>query len=90
MLCGIKGEKKHEIGDRFYVNMFNWSEYNERLVRQGEMLFNLDFVENMDKELEEMNKEKKGHPYIYPNSLFRFPGYLYIIFPPLQNFRGNM
>ena len=36
--------------------MFNWSEYNERMVRRGEILFNLDFVKNIDKELEEMNR----------------------------------
>ena len=68
--------------------MFNWCEYNEKLVRRGEILFNLDFVKNMEKELEEMNRGKKGRPYIYPNSLFRFLGYLYLFFPNYRILEG--
>ncbi len=45
-------------------------------------------VKNMDKELEEMNKRKKGRPYIYPNSLFRFLGYLYLFFPNYRVLEG--
>ncbi len=28
----------------------NWSEYNEHLVRRGEMYIDLDFIENWDEE----------------------------------------
>ncbi|GIU71352.1 MAG: hypothetical protein KatS3mg003_0831 [Candidatus Nitrosocaldaceae archaeon] len=34
----------------------DWRAYNEALVRRGEILLSLDFVDNYDKELEEMNK----------------------------------
>ncbi len=40
--------------------MFRWSKYNEKLVKRGEMLFNLDFVNTMEEELKEMNKSKNG------------------------------
>ena len=46
----------------------DWKSYNEALVRRGEILLSLDFINNWDKELEEMNKGKEGKPYQYPNS----------------------
>lgn len=64
--------------------MFSWREYNRKLVQRGEILFNLDFVKRMDEELEEMNEGKRGRPYIFPNSLFKFLGYLY---PFFRNYR---
>ncbi len=33
-----------------------WSEYNQSLVRRGEILFGFDVIDNWNKELEEMNK----------------------------------
>jgi len=58
----------------------NWSEYNERLVRRGEIYINLDFVENWDKEIEEQNAGKRGRPYIYPDTFIRFSAMIYEIF----------
>jgi hypothetical protein len=58
----------------------NWSEYNERLVRRGEIYINLDFVENWDKEIKEQNAGKKGRPYIYPEAFIRFSAIIYEIF----------
>ncbi len=46
----------------------DWKAYNESLVRRGEILLDLDFIESWDKELEMMNKGKEGKPYQYPNS----------------------
>lgn len=47
----------------------NWSEYNESLVRRGEMLFD-SFLQNWRAtELKKMNKGKEGANYRYPNSL---------------------
>jgi hypothetical protein len=37
-----------------------WSEYNESLVRRGEILLGFDVINNWDNELEEMNKDKVG------------------------------
>jgi hypothetical protein len=47
----------------------NWSEYNESLVRRGEMLFDDGFLQNWRAELKKMNKAKEGANYRYPNSL---------------------
>jgi hypothetical protein len=47
----------------------NWSEYNESLVKRGEVLFDTDFLANWRVELKEMNKGKEGAKYLYPNSL---------------------
>ena len=38
----------------------NWSEYNESLVRRGEMLFDDGFLQNWRAELKKMNKGKEG------------------------------
>jgi len=50
----------------------DWKVVNERLVVRGEFLLDLDWANNWDKELEEMNKGKKGHPYEFPESLIYF------------------
>lgn len=47
----------------------NWSEYNESLVRRGEMLFDDGFLQNWRADLKKMNKGKEGASYRYPNSL---------------------
>jgi hypothetical protein len=36
-----------------------WSEYNESLVRRGEMLFDDGFLQNWQAELKKMNKGKE-------------------------------
>ena len=63
-----------------YENMFSWRNYNEKLVKRGEILLSLDFINRIDEELKEMNKGKKGRPYEYTNSLFVFLGHLYLFF----------
>jgi hypothetical protein len=54
----------------------DWRVVNERLVVRGEFLLDLDWTKNWDKELEEMNKCKKGHPYEFPESLIYFQAVL--------------
>lgn len=58
----------------------NWAEYNEQLIRRGEMYINLDFIEKWDEELEQQNKGKKGKPYIYPEAFIRFSAIVHEIF----------
>jgi len=50
----------------------DWKKYNDQLVKRGELLVDLDFVENWDKELEGMNRGKRGKPFDYPESLIEF------------------
>ncbi len=47
----------------------NWKEYNESLVRRGEIMFDTNFLLNWRAELTKMNNAKKGAKYLYPNSL---------------------
>jgi transposase len=50
----------------------DWKTYNNQLVKRGELLVDLDFVENWEEELEEMNWGKRGKPFDYPKSLIEF------------------
>ncbi len=54
---------------RKYPDNRDWHVYNEQLVRRGEILIDLDFVEEWDEELAEINEGKVGAPYHFPNSL---------------------
>jgi len=54
----------------------NWKRYNESLVRRGEILLDFDVVDNWNYELENMNKNKKGRKFVYPDSFIRLLGYM--------------
>ena len=66
----------------------NWKEYNEKLVRRGELYISLDFLDNWDEELEKMNKGKVGRPYIYPQTFMHFLAFLHVAFLPLRQMEG--
>jgi hypothetical protein len=53
----------------------NWPVYNKSLVRRGEILLGFDVIDNWDTELKEMNKDKIGEPFHYPNSFLLLLGY---------------
>ena len=57
-----------------------WSEYNESLVRRGEILLGFDVIDNWDKELEKMNKGKTGEPFHYPDTFVLMLGYAKVYF----------
>ena len=57
-----------------YVDNRDWPKYNEELVKRGEYLLDLEWVRQWNVELEEMNKNKLGRPYEYPDSLIRTQG----------------
>ncbi len=42
-----------------YIEKRNWVEFNERLVRRGEMYLSLDFLNNWDEELERTNEGQR-------------------------------
>jgi IS5 family transposase len=54
----------------------NWKKYNESLVRRGEILLDFDVIDNWDNELEELNKDKKGRKFVYPDSFIKLLGYM--------------
>jgi len=46
----------------------NWNGVDERLIRRGELLLSLDFLERYDEELEAMNRGKEGRPFTLTSS----------------------
>lgn len=57
-----------------------WSFYNQSLVRRGELLIGFDVIDNWDSELKEMNKDKVGEPFQYPNTFLLLLGYAKVYF----------
>jgi len=54
----------------------NWKNYNESLVKRGEILLDFDVIDNWHLELEEMNRGKEGRKFVYPDSFIRLLGYM--------------
>ena len=52
-----------------YFDRRNWPVCNERLVKRGEYLLDMNFVGGWTEELATMNLGKRGAPYLFPNSL---------------------
>lgn len=52
-----------------------WAEYNEYLVRRGEILLGFDVIDNWDIELADMNRGKLGEPFHYPDTFVLMLGY---------------
>src|SRR3954452_24170469 len=53
----------------------NWPVYNKSLVRRGEILLGFDAIDNWDTKLKEMNKDKVGEPFSYPDTFLLMLGY---------------
>jgi hypothetical protein len=54
----------------------NWKNYNESLVKRGEILLDFDVIDKWGSELEEMNKGKEGRKFVYPDSFIKLLGYM--------------
>ncbi|HEX5187540.1 MAG TPA: transposase [Nitrososphaeraceae archaeon] len=54
----------------------NWRNYNESLVKRGEVLLDFDVIDNWNFELEEMNKDKECRKFVYPDSFIKLLGYM--------------
>ena len=63
-------EIKERWGKKF-VDKRDWVQYNEELVVRGEFYLELGWVRSWDKELEEMNKGKRGAPFEFPESMIK-------------------
>jgi hypothetical protein len=55
-----------------YQDKRNWKEANNRLIKRGEFYINPVFIETWLMEIKELNRNKVGQPYLYPQSLVRF------------------
>jgi transposase len=63
----------------------NWREYNEKLVKRGELYLDLNFLRSWEKELKKLNKgkngkRKRGRQYEFPFSFIKFLGFVHILF----------
>ncbi len=65
---------------REYVDNRNWKEYNESLVRRGEILLDFDLLDEWGEELKKANQRKVGAPYRYPEAYMRLLAYLHVLF----------
>ena len=63
-----------------YADRRNWKEYNESLVRRGEVLLDFDMLDEWNAELKKMNKGKEGAPFRYPEPFMRLLAYLHVLF----------
>jgi len=49
-----------------------WKDIDERLIRRGELILDLDFLEKYGEELKEMNRGKEGKRFSLTNSHIKF------------------
>lgn len=49
----------------------NWKNYNESLVKRGEVLLDFDVIDNWDYELAKRNEGKEGRKFTYPDSFIK-------------------
>jgi hypothetical protein len=66
----------------------DWKEYNESLVRRGELLFDTDFLSGWSRELGKMNEEKEGARYRYPDSLMSMLAAIHAYLLPYRELEG--
>lgn len=67
-------------GSLVFMERRDWRRVNEALVRRGEILLDLGFLDGWDLELEGMNKGKEGGRYRYPQLLIKMLGFVHVLF----------
>jgi hypothetical protein len=60
--------------------MYQWNEYNEKLIRRGEIFISSDVIKSWNKELVVMNRNKRGRRYQFPDSFMKILGYVRVYF----------
>jgi len=66
----------------------NWKEYNEALVRRGEILLDMDFIDSWPDELAKMNDGKVGKPFDYPESFLAMLAVVHAYLLPYRQLEG--
>ncbi|NOJ29275.1 MAG: hypothetical protein DA328_03805 [Nitrososphaeraceae archaeon] len=62
----------------------NWKKHNDSLIRRGQILLDFDVINNLDRELDGMNRNKEGRKFVYPDSFIRLIGYMRAHFLPYR------
>jgi hypothetical protein len=60
--------------------MERWREYNEGLVKRGEILLGFGEIQRWEKELARMNAGKRGRKYEYSEDYIKFLCYIRMLF----------
>jgi stalled ribosome alternative rescue factor ArfA len=63
-----------------YVDRRNWKEYNESLVRRGEILLDFDLLDEWSEDLKRLNDGKEGARFRYPEAFMRLLAYAHVLF----------
>ena len=72
-----------------YKDTRNWSEYNEQLVKRGTLYLSLEFVEQWDQVVNDLNRGKRGHPFTYPGQFIEWMACIHSIFQmPYRQMEG--
>jgi hypothetical protein len=58
----------------------NWKKVNNKYIKEGYLYLSFDFLNTWYKELEELNSNKRGGQYKFPNSLIKFGSVLKVSF----------
>ena len=66
----------------------NWKGYNEALVRRGEILLDMDFIDSWPDELARMNEGKVGKPFVYPESFLTMLSVVHAYLLPYRQLEG--
>lgn len=66
---------KNERWGNPFEDKRNWKEYQQELVKRYEIYLDLNWVESWPEELKEMNKGKRGAPYLFPDSMITFQSF---------------
>ncbi|WP_052322780.1 IS5-like element ISMeco1 family transposase [Methanocella conradii] len=72
-----------------YEDKRDWKEYNEELVRRGELYLSLDFLERWGEEVRKMNEGKRGRPFRFPEAFVEWMALLHVwFFMPFRQMEG--
>ena len=71
------GKKEQKRWGEPFEDNRNWKEYNEQLVKRGEFLLDTRWVKKWNKELAQMNHNKVGQSFAFPNSLIQVQAVLH-------------
>jgi len=77
------------MSDGVSENRRNWPEYNESLVKRGELYLTFTFLENWDLDLAKINQNKLGRKFESPPSFIQFLMMVHLIFKlPYRQIEG--
>ncbi len=75
-----KAKQNSNIQKKNYNALIDWKVYNDGLIKRGEILLDFDIFKNWEEEISELNKNKVGARYQYPDSFILFLLRLKIMF----------